>query len=202
MDGLRERLRAATAPCHAAVDEAYSGYALDTVEGYRGFLLAHARALVPLEEALERAGIETLLPDWPARRRRAALAGDLQALGVALPEVPAVALPGEPAGLWGAAYVVEGSRMGSRMLGQRLRRAGHPWVAPALGYLCHRLDEPLWPGFVRRLEAHAADLAPEPLLAGARQAFALFLAAASVPTPGVATPGVATPGVATSDSPA
>lgn len=202
MDGLRERLRAATAPCHAAVDEAYSGYALDTVEGYRGFLLAHARALVPLEEALERAGIETLLPDWPARRRRAALAGDLQALGAALPEMPAVALPGDPAGLWGAAYVVEGSRMGSRMLGQRLRRAGHPWVAPALGYLCHRLDEQLWPGFVRRLEAHAADLAPEPLLAGARQAFALFLAAASVPTPGVATPGVATPGVATSDSPA
>ena len=70
MDGLRERLRAATAPCHAAVDEAYSGYALDTVEGYRGFLLAHARALVPLEEALERAGIETLLPDWPVRRRQ------------------------------------------------------------------------------------------------------------------------------------
>lgn len=178
MDGTRARLRQASAQWHQQVDDAFSGFDLDTPAGYGGFLQAHALALLPLEEALEAAGIERLLPDWEQRRRRFVLTEDLRALALPVPRGEPLSVPNDDAWLWGAGYVIEGSRMGSRMLGQRLRQAAHPWAAASLGYLCHRLDEPLWPAFVRRLEAADPEALDEPrLLAGVRDTFALFLQA-------------------------
>jgi len=88
---LRERLRAATSNDHAELDAIASALDFGTASGYGRFLLASATALTPLELALERAGVEAWLADWPRRSRRAALALDLAALGVPPPAPPAPA---------------------------------------------------------------------------------------------------------------
>lgn len=73
-------------------------------------------ALPAIEAALDAAGFADALEDWPARKRGEAIAIDLAALGEALP------LPLTPHALdtraaqWGAAYVIEGSRLGGALL--------------------------------------------------------------------------------------
>ncbi|WP_230481369.1 biliverdin-producing heme oxygenase [Sphingomonas sp. Leaf21] len=115
-------LRARTTPAHEAVDAAYGQYRLDDREGYTAFLIAHARALPPVEAWLAGKGIA-----FPWRSRRAALAADLSALGRDMPEPLAFDLPDDDAARWGALYVTEGSRLGgvmlARQVGEQLPRA-------------------------------------------------------------------------------
>lgn len=168
-------LRTATADLHAKVDarfaDAFAGNAAD----YSGFLLAMAAVLPPLERALERAGIDRTVPDWEERRRASLLLDDLQAFGAAPPrEVEPPRVDGEARQL-GVVYVLEGSRLGGKVL---LRRAlSHPdlRVRAATRYLSHGAGRDLWASFLARLEtssavAHASDEA----VAGARAAFTLF----------------------------
>jgi heme oxygenase len=174
--GIRWYLREATAPRHAAVDALGSAHSLDTPSQYRRFLRAHARALAPVEQALEAGGIADLLPDWPQRSRRAALAADLDTLEATAPPPAPVALPAGDAALLGAAYVLEGSRFGNGILARQ--------VADGLprAYLGHRAG---WPAFLAVLEARLADRALWPqAAAGALAAFDTFQAALTAePTP-------------------
>ncbi len=179
MDSVRSRLRTATAPLHQQVDLAYSRFRLEQPSGYRAFLQAHAQALGPLEATLQAAGVERLLSDWPQRRRWPALRADLADLGEALP-LPRP-LPGGVDGqlpsapwCWGALYVIEGSRLGGRILARRVA-SGQP-DAP-LRYLDAEAA-PSWPVFLARLDQQAATLAWAPMLAGAQAAFSQFLDAA------------------------
>ncbi|WP_028238927.1 biliverdin-producing heme oxygenase [Stutzerimonas azotifigens] len=169
---LRQWLRQASGPLHARVDEAFGAFALDSREGYRRFLRAHGRALGTLEPALEAAGVDRLLADWPQRRRRMALRDDLAQLGEPMPAPLAAPAIGGEAWCWGAVYVLEGSRLGARVLTARVR------PAEPLGYLGHGAGQPLWPGFLQALESGAQALDPAQLQAGAEAAFALFLQAA------------------------
>jgi heme oxygenase len=73
-------------------------------------------ALTAIETALDTADFASVLPDWPERRRGASIASDLAALGEAVPPPLPVPKLATPAALWGAAYVVEGSRLGGAML--------------------------------------------------------------------------------------
>ncbi len=175
MATLRSRLKTATSSLHEQVDRAFGDFRLDTSAGYRDFLLAHARAVIPAEAALERAGILRLMPDWFERRRREALRRDLAQLGEAVPEPLPVPQPVSAAWCWGFAYVLEGSRLGARVLSRIVesQEAGLP-----LGYLGQGSDEPLWPRFLDRLETAAQDLPFEEMVEGARAAFALFVEAA------------------------
>ena len=66
---LRSALRAQTADCHAGVDALFGNFSLSDIRTYKTFLRAHARVVPSVEAALEQAGIEQLLPDWPERRR-------------------------------------------------------------------------------------------------------------------------------------
>lgn len=176
---LRALLREAGAPWHARVDDAYSTYRLDQRDGYCDFLRAHASALWQLEPALEAAGIVRLLPDWSERCRRHALAQDLSALGVSFSPMPvALELPHEPSLLWGLAYVLEGSRLGSRVLASRVEQAGWAGHEYALNYLRHGQEAALWPRFLSVLEQQADVLEPQALVSGARQGFAIFHKAA------------------------
>lgn len=112
----RFRLRQGTADCHERVDAAFSAVDLGSRAGYGQFLLAQAAAFFPAEQGLEAAGIDHLLPDWDHRRRSHLLAQDLIDLGLPVPEgltVPVVT--GGPAML-GWAYVLEGSRLGGKLL--------------------------------------------------------------------------------------
>ena len=171
----RQLLRAATADLHAEVDARFSGNFSRDTTAYTDFLSALAGALVPLEHALEESGVERILPDWPERRRAALVFADLETLAVEPPlpaDAPAVA--GE-AQQFGVAYVLEGSRLGGKLL---LRRAlAHPdeRVRAATRYLSHGADRDFWPSFVKRLEASSAvTRAPDEAVAGARMAFSLF----------------------------
>lgn len=175
MTGLRQQLRAATAPLHEAVDEAFAGFRLDSRTGYVRFLCAHWRAVQPLECCLEQAGIDRLLPDWSQRTRRMALSADLERLEVEPPTpLPAPRITSLE-GIWGAVYVLEGSRLGARVLSRRVDCGDRP--AP-LAYLTQGADRSLWPTFLERLETAGPPAFGAPLLAGAEAAFALFLTAA------------------------
>lgn len=175
MDTLRNRLRAATAPQHERVDAAFSAYRLDQPEGYRAFLQAHAQVLIPLELTLEQAGIETMLDDWSQRSRRRALLEDLQALGCAEPSLTRTGMAPSPGWSWGATYVIEGSRLGGRVLARRVAEAN---PSAPLRYLSHGSATPLWPSFLQKLEQQGSACDWFEVLSGANATFDRFLGAA------------------------
>ena len=175
MDSLRQRLKHFGADLHKQVDEAFSAFPLETRQGYGDFLRAHGRAILSLERTLENNGVEALIDDWPQRRRSEAVLADLRALGIAV-EAPRGMPPIAGAGwCWGALYVLEGSRLGARLLLQRLQ-AAQP-AAPAR-YLSHGLADGLWPRFLRFFEAQAAACDERQLQQGVADAFGQFLAVA------------------------
>lgn len=162
----RLALREATASLHLEVESRFAGLDLATANGYGRFLLVHAEVIPALEAALDRAGIEATLPDWPRRRRAAALATDLTALGLPVPAPrPAEVRPGAEA--LGVTYVLEGSRLGATMLLKA--------IPPALprAFLAHGAGEHLFRSFLPHLDA-VDDVATA--VVGARLAFGLFLA--------------------------
>lgn len=112
----RQALRAATAEAHDRVDRAFSAFDLTTREGYTHFLLAQAEAFLPVEAAIDDAGPLDFVPDWPARRRTDALLADLAALRTVPPAMDIRHLFRSREEILGAIYVLEGSRLGGRML--------------------------------------------------------------------------------------
>jgi heme oxygenase len=162
-------LRTGTAADHARLDGLFAGFDLADPVAYRAFLTAHAMALPAVERALDEADFDSRLADWPERRRTAALADDLAALGAALPDpLPAPALPG-PAACWGAAYVVEGSRLGGAMLARRVGE-GLP-----RSYLGTPLAPGAWRHFLGELDRHLATPAEQAeAVQAANAVFALF----------------------------
>lgn len=164
---LHLALRAATRDLHDAVEALFAPLDLARRDDYARFLAAQAAAILPLEAALEQAGIDRLLPDWPARARAAALRADLRALDAAVPAMPTL-VPAPGAQVLGAAYVLEGSRLGGAVI---LRRLG---TGLPDAFLRHGQGQALWRSFLGRLEALPAHMGEE-AIRGARQAFGLFL---------------------------
>ncbi len=172
MNGARARLRAATAADHDRLDGLFGRFDLGDAGDYGQFLAAHASAIGAVEAALDGAGMTRLLPDWPSRRRGALVLADLAALGVpavaALPP-PAIA---DDAAAWGAAYVVEGSRLGGALLARQVA-AGLP-----ASYLAAPQPKGAWREFLVALDA--AIVSEEQYVratAGACATFDLFEAA-------------------------
>lgn len=168
-------LRAATADLHAAVDARFSADFDSDGAAYGRFLTALGSVVPPLEAALEAAGVERLLQDWPRRRRSPALRSDLRTLDLVVPVPLPVPPPRGEAGLFGMLYVLEGSRLGGKLLLRRALANPDPRVRSATRYLGHGDGGELWRAFLRRLESSAAvACAPDAAVAGAREAFALF----------------------------
>src|SRR4051812_10567329 len=90
-------LRGMTRLDHELVDAAYAKFDLSTLEGYRGFICAHARILPALETALKPG---ELLEDWVGRT--AALLADLDALQLAIPQAEPFNSPTTTGARWGA----------------------------------------------------------------------------------------------------
>jgi heme oxygenase len=168
---VRSYLRAATSDLHAEVDARMSAVMARAENGYREFLIRSAAALVPLERALETAGIETVLTDWPERARAASLRLDLADLGAPIPEQAAPAsmpgLEGE-AFQFGVLYVLEGSRLGARYITRGIDAS-----LPSR-YIRHGEGQPLWPTFLQHLETSAAREHLDDALRGACAAFQAF----------------------------
>ena len=126
MTPLRQRLRAETRPEHEALDVAFGALDLGDVHDYGLFIRAHHAAHTLIEPRIA-----------PAPPRLAALARDLDALGLAPLQnfdVPAIQTA-DPRGL---AYVVAGSHLGGKILHRRwessenakIRAAGHYFAVP------------------------------------------------------------------------
>lgn len=168
-EGARAALRAATRDEHERLDTLMSRFDLAERDSYRSFLLAHALALPAVEARLDAAGFADLLADWPGRRRADAIAADLAALDTA----PPAPLPFPPlataAACWGAAYVLEGSRLGGAMLARQI-----PDTLPKF-YLGAIQPPGNWRSFLEKLDT-ALHLPQDAAQAQdtARRVFALF----------------------------
>ncbi len=165
----RFALRDATSESHEAVDSVFSGFDLKDRAGYRRFLRAQAAAFVPVEGALDAAGVAALVPDWDERRRAPLLLADLADLGGEDADFVAPPAIDSPAAALGAAYVLEGSRMGGQLLRRDL-----PADMPA-----RFLSAPMQPGSWRRLTELLDETLSLPgdiaaAVASARAVFACF----------------------------
>jgi heme oxygenase (biliverdin-IX-beta and delta-forming) len=162
---LLSRLRQATLESHERVDLAVSKLRLEDAADYGAFLNLHLSVL------------QILQPNWRGEddadfgRFAACLDEDLGAMGVARSELPlcqpAFASPG---GKLGLAYVIRGSRLGSKFLRQRV---------PA-NFATSFFDCPTmltWAAFLRELDevSLVAPNAEAEVLDGAQQVFELFL---------------------------
>lgn len=145
---VRGRLKIATAAAHARVDSLAARFDLSDCNGYAEFLTAHAAVLIPFEQMLAENGVNSVLADWPERSRSGALMRDLDILRAELRAVP-VPLFSTEAEIFGALYVLEGSRLGARFL---LRGVNEDAVSGATHYLRHG-DTKLWPTFLEALES-------------------------------------------------
>ncbi|MBX4910645.1 MULTISPECIES: biliverdin-producing heme oxygenase [Rhizobium] len=176
---LRSVLRAETADCHAKVDKLFGIFDLSSREQYRTFLRAHARIIPAAEHALEEAGVVRLLPDWPERRRAQLLFADIGELGDRLPKrLPPPPLQGDAA-LWGALYVLEGSKLGGAMLARSV-----PDHLPS-SYLTPQGSKGATRVFMDRLDASSVDV-PAATISAARMLFELFLRAGQLELEAVA----------------
>jgi len=170
----REYLKLSTRDLHGRLDSASGVMRLESYPAYGDFLAAQAAAVIPLEAALEKGRIERVLPDWPFRRRSAALAADLADLGLACESLAAPDFRSE-AGLLGAAYVLEGSRLDARAVLGRIEPES------PTRYLRHGEGRKFWPNFLAVLEQSAeVRRMPHLAVAAARAAFGLFIAATPV----------------------
>lgn len=175
---LRSVLKDATADEHTRLDTKLGAFDLCTVSGYRRFLEINAAALLPLEQALLRAGVRDVLPDWDDRARTEAILSDLSRLG-GTPRLLAAPALTDLAAMLGTLYVLEGSRLGAAYLLRQVRQCSDPVISGNTAFLSHGAGRPLWPGFLAVLESHAADIIDEAdIVLPARRAFALFEQAA------------------------
>ena len=172
----RWHLKRATDAAHERLDTGLSRFELSDANGYRRFLLVHAVAFPPLERALADGGFDHQCSGWATGQRRHALSDDLLGLdieSVAYTEVPAV----RGATAWGVAYVLEGSRLGGKLLARRVAAGGNPRAIGNARFLNSPATVP-WSRFIERLDGALAsqdDLAAA--AAGASMAFATFNAA-------------------------
>ncbi|WP_420384078.1 biliverdin-producing heme oxygenase [Novosphingobium sp.] len=167
---LSAYLRAATRSNHDAVDAAFGASELTSRNGYRNFLLAHAR-VVPLVERL--LAPSDMIDGWEGRT--AALFQDLAALGLERPREIDFVLPDGEAARWGALYVVEGSRLGGAMLVR-----GVPEGLPT-AYLADVHGHGKWRELLAALDAAEQDMVwRQDAVAGAKAMFGAYLLATRI----------------------
>jgi heme oxygenase (biliverdin-IX-beta and delta-forming) len=172
---VRSLLRHETKEAHRRLDEAVAPLDLTQREDYGVFLAASAAALIPLEARLDAAGMGQVLPDWPVRRRGDALLADLSAFAGDIPAVPIEFRAMSAAELLGAAYVLEGSRLGAKLLLREVHRAEDAPLEEHTRYLRHGEGLHLWQSFVSFLEADPAVRSNmHAAVGGALLAFSVF----------------------------
>ncbi|MBL8265566.1 biliverdin-producing heme oxygenase, partial [Steroidobacter sp.] len=163
-DGLvanrRNSLRGATDHLHRDLDRIAAGFNLADAAHYRRFLQANAATLIAIEQLLENAGVAQLLPDWSQRSRSEAILADLRSLEADVQPLALRRTAPTPAEVFGILYVLEGSRLGARMLLDQVSTSGDPAVRSASSYLSHGQPGPerpgLWRSFLQQLETHEA----------------------------------------------
>jgi heme oxygenase (biliverdin-IX-beta and delta-forming) len=171
-----ECLRKKTRGLHEQLDGGLDLTVLGTREGYTAFLEMNWPCAC-IEMALEKARICRILPDWDRRRRRFALEADLKALDRVCPSVQMPQLSDDAGTLLGWSYVLEGSRMGARVILRSILTSADLQLAEATQFLRHGDGADFWASFKSVL----TTIDDQPQLVqnacvGARSAFACFIA--------------------------
>lgn len=170
----RNSLRGATDHLHRDLDRLVEGFKLSDVAHYRRFLQASAATLIAIEQLLETAGVAELLPDWPSRTRRAAILADLHSLGSQVQPLALRRTSPTPAEMFGIAYVLEGSRLGAKVLLERVLASDDQKVRDASAYLQAGAADS-WRSFLQQLETHEAADDQTQTVSGAVYAFTMFI---------------------------
>lgn len=170
----RFALKAATEDLHEALDSRLSQLNLADAGDYGKFLAVQAAVLPGLERALSAAGLGDLVRGWEDGRRADRLLADMTVLEMPQPKaVQPPLLPSKAAAL-GAAYVLEGSRLGAKVLVQ------HTDPNLSQKFLGADVNSNPWPALVTVLDRELSS--PDELDEAARAAratFTAFLSAAS-----------------------
>jgi len=174
----RNSLRGATDHLHRDLDRIVAGFRLGEVAHYRRFLQASAATLIAIEQLLETAGVSQLLPDWAERRRRETIVADLHSLDSQAQPLALRRTSPTPAEVFGILYVLEGSRMGARVLLEQVLASADERVRNATTYLGHGQSN-LWRTFLEQLETHQAADDQTQTVSGAVYAFTMFIRAFS-----------------------
>lgn len=170
MTEFRFELRTATRTHHDAVDALFGTFDLADLRDYTTFLRSQAAAFLPVERWLMASGG---LDGWSPRGD--ALVADLSALDAPVPAGADLDWASDSATRWGAAYVLEGSRLGGRMLARSV-----PASFPR-SFLSGGQNPNGWQSFITALNAAArqADASWRELaVESARSTFDLFAASA------------------------
>lgn len=175
----RNSLRGATDHLHRDLDRLAAGFNLADVTHYRRFLQANAATLIAIEQLLENAGVARLVPDWSARSRREAILSDLRSLHSDAQPLALRRTAPTPAEVFGILYVLEGSRLGARVLLEQVNASADADVRSASSYLRHGQPQPghagLWRSFLQQLETNEAADDQTQTVAGAVYAFTMFI---------------------------
>ncbi|MBF0876491.1 biliverdin-producing heme oxygenase [Gluconobacter cerevisiae] len=160
-------LRRVSRQAHETVDEAFSRFDLADRESYGAFLTAHAGALLTAEAYLARHA--DAVPAW--RSRSELLKDDLRHMELEIPSARQDVFPERDGTALGVLYVLEGSRLGGRVLSARVAQ-GLPRA-----YLSAFHQKGEWPEFLAHLERslNESDAARrQAVTAGAIMTFDLF----------------------------
>ncbi len=111
---------------------------------------------------------------YPLTQRAALLRADIEQLGRQVRTANGAALPESIPSLVGMLYVLEGSRLGGAMLARQVKKAMGSQV-PLRFFTAAPLQQAQWSDFWHFAERHCPPATWPAVLAGAQQAFRLFM---------------------------
>lgn len=144
-----------------------------TLPEYATALSALYVPIASLEEVLS-IGLTAHGAHYPLTQRAALLRADIDQLGHQVSAPHGVSLPESMASIVGMLYVLEGSRLGGAMIARHVKRVMGNQV-PLRFLTTHPLEEAQWADFWRFAEHHCPTATWPAVLAGAQQAFILFM---------------------------
>jgi heme oxygenase len=179
----RHRLRVETHAAHAALDQRIAPATIGRRSMYAEYLLGFLPC-ISIELGLVEAGVSRFLPDWLQRQRCEALMHDLAALSVPQCQQPSSVVESDIGSIMGWSYVLEGSRLGARLILRSVEKSEDPIVRSATRFLRHGEGENLWASFQSALSQIDGDvLAISRACLAANAAFDCFLNAFSTSAP-------------------
>lgn len=177
---LRARLRRETAASHGALDGLFAGLEEEQDPRlYHRFVRMNHAGHRAIEPWLARSPLRTALPDWAGRSRLAALEEDMARMDLDAIDLPPAGWIGSPdfSEALGAAYVLEGSRLGARVIRRRFAARGiqQIWPGVSLAYLDRSAADEGAKAFMAELAAiELSEADASRCVAAALAAFARF----------------------------
>lgn len=170
-------LRDACGAVHARLDARLSRYDFNDRVAYADMLSRMSGPLSAMEGALSAGIAPVLFENWAGRLRSHALRDDLRNVGGDFRQLFAAPIENE-AEMFGALYVLEGSRLGGRVLARMADESADAGVRGATKYFRHGERAGHWRSFIDKLEAsNAVRRAPERAKRAALETFEAFEAA-------------------------